>query len=124
MFAPEQRFSDTMPVVDMACMCFTELDTSSVQVDVRSSMVCLLMRAGPIFDVGLPFFEEASDAGVSQGVAVGTLAGVSCRLAAPASVRKGPAHWWLEFADLVVERLRDRRVVAVSYTHLTLPTSV
>ena len=46
MFAPEQRFSDTMPVVDMACMCFTEWDTFSVQVDVSSSMVCNFSKTG------------------------------------------------------------------------------
>ena len=56
MFAPEQMLSDTMPVVDMACMCFTESDTSFVQVDVSSSMVCLVM-AGTIFDCVLPFAE-------------------------------------------------------------------
>jgi hypothetical protein len=56
MFTPEQRFSDTMPVVDVACMCFTERDTFSVQVEVRSSMVCL-DRAGSVFDGVLPVFE-------------------------------------------------------------------
>ena len=57
MFAPEQRFSDTMPVVDMACMYFTEWDTFPVQVSVSSLMVCL-DRADSIFDGVLPIAEE------------------------------------------------------------------
>ena len=112
MFAPEQRFSDTMPVVNMACMCFTEWDTFSVQVDdiVSSSMVCL-DRADSIFDGVLPIAEEALVAYVAHCVAVGAFARVSRRFAAPARVCKGSANWRLDLADGDADLVRDGAVV-------------
>ena len=110
MVAPEQRFSDMMPVVNMACMCFTEWDTFTVQVDVILSMVCL-DRVDSIFDGVLPIAEEALIAYVAQGVAVGTLARVSRRFAAPARVCNGSANWRLDLADGDADLVRDRAVV-------------
>ena len=99
-----------MPVVDMACMCFTEWDTFSVQVDVRSSMVCL-DRAGSVFDGAPSFFEEALVAHVAQGVSVSALARVSRRFAASARVCKCSANRWLDFADGEADLVRDGVIV-------------
>ena len=57
-------------------MCFIKLDTPFVQVEVSTSMVCLV-RTGGIFDGALSFVEEALVAYVAQGVAVGALARVT-----------------------------------------------
>ena len=73
-------------------------------------MVCL-DRAGSVFDGVLSFFELALVAHVAQGVAVGALARVPRRLAAPARVCKGSANRWLDLADGDADFVRDGVIV-------------
>ena len=99
-----------MPVVDVAGMCFTDLDTSSVQVDVRSAMV-RLVRAGTIGDGVFSVGEEALVAHVAQGVVVGALARVAVRLAAPVCACVGSVERWLDFTDLSADFFWDGGIV-------------
>ena len=99
-----------MSAVGMSCMYFTELDTPFVQVEVSTSMACLV-RAGAIFDGVLSFVKDAVVAYVAQGAAFGALARFACWFAAPACVCKGPADQWLGLADCDVDSVLDRVVV-------------
>ena len=95
MFAPEHRFSDTSPVVWLACTCFTDWDTCCSQALIRVFAFCLV-RAAAIGDAVFALLELALATRVAQRVSCCALARVSRGLAAPAVVCVCLAHWRLE----------------------------